>query len=61
MVAPDADNLVALMHRPKQSYFLIPQVSSVLVAMIHLTLLKLFARYKSSMMLLVVATFTPYV
>lgn len=25
-VAPDADNLVALMHRPRQSYFLIPQV-----------------------------------
>lgn len=25
-VAPDADNLVALLHRPRQSYFLIPQV-----------------------------------
>ena len=25
-VAPDADNLVALMHRPRQAYFLIPQV-----------------------------------
>lgn len=30
-VAPDADNLVALMHRPRQSYFLIPQPEKVTV------------------------------
>jgi actin related protein 2/3 complex subunit 2 len=30
-VAPDADNLVALMHRPEQSYFLIPQPEKVTV------------------------------
>jgi actin related protein 2/3 complex subunit 2 len=30
-VAPDADNLVALLHRPRQSYFLIPQAEKVTV------------------------------
>ncbi|CAM6109945.1 unnamed protein product [Calypogeia fissa] len=31
VVAPDADNLVSLMHRPKESYFLIPQPEKVTV------------------------------
>lgn len=57
-VAPDADNLVALMHRPRQSYFLIPQVRTCWLQMMHLNF---YARHRASMMIVEVEFFIPYV
>lgn len=56
-VAPDADNLVALMHRPRQSYFLIPQVRTCWLQMMHLTRLNFHARHRASMLIVEVENF----